>query len=244
MAQAPGTTNTDVFSPTMQRLAAASGIGFFVLIILTFLFSGEETPDWAAPGSEYVQFNSENVDDVQLGSLFFLLASLELLWFAGYLRSELGRFEGAVRGFTRASHIAFGGGVVAVVGLALTAIMSVVAVSQPDGTSGDVVRALHHISFATWAIASVGLSVMFTAASLLALRTAVLPSWLGWVGLVAGLCQFLLLFIVLKPEDDEFWVGFAWVPGFLGLMIWILGASIVFLRRVGQADVPVERRPT
>jgi hypothetical protein len=238
MAQAPGapTAHDDVFSPTMQRLAAASGIGFFALIILTFLFSGDDTPDWAAPASEYVQFNRDNADDVQLGSLFFLLASLELLWFAGYLRSELGRFESLARGFTRVSHIAFGGGVVAAVGLALTALMSVVAVSQPDDTTGEVVRALHHISFATWTIAAVGLAVMLTAASLLALRTAVLPSWLGWVGLVTGLCQFLLLFIVLKPEDDEFWIGFAWLPGFLGLMIWIVGASLVFMRRVGKPD--------
>lgn len=242
MAQVPGTTargtaahrDDDLFSPTMQRLAAFSGIAFVVFIVLTFIFSGEETPDWADPASAFVQFNRENADDVQLGTLFFLFACVEFLWFAGYVSGEMDRFERLARGFSRLSPIALAGGVVATVGLALTAIMSLIAASQADGTAADVVRSLHQISYATWAIASVGLVVFFTAASLLALRTAFLPSWLGWVGLITALCQFLLLFIVLAPDDDEFFLGFAWIPGFLGLLIFLVGASIAFLGRVGR----------
>jgi hypothetical protein len=220
----------------MQRLAAASGLIFVALIILSIIFSGEETPDWAAPAAEFAQFNQENADDVQLGSLFLLLAALELLWFAGYLRAELGRFEEVARGFTRVSHIAFAGGVVAAVGLALTAIVSVVAVSQTADTPPEIVRSLHQLSFAMFALASVGLIVLTSAAGLLILRTPVLPSWVGWVGLLVALFQFLTLFIALAPEDEDFVFGFAWFPGFLALLIWAVAASVGFLRRLGSPD--------
>ena len=207
------------------------------------MVAGEETPDWADRAADFVQFNRDNAGDAQLGSFFMLLASVALLWFVSHLRAELGRFEQAARGFTRLSHMALAGGTVAAVGMALTALMTAVAVSQPDDTAGDVVRALHHASWASWSIVSVGLVVLLFAASLLILRTAVLPSWLGWVGLVGGVAQLLLLSIVLAPDDDEFVLGFAWVPGFLALMIWIVGSSIIFMLRAGRPEQLDARRP-
>ena len=224
----------DVFSPLLQRIAAASGILFVALVILSIILSPEETPDWAAPAAEFSKFNADNDDSARLGGLLLLLSSLELLWFAGYLRGEHGRFEGEARGFTRLSHVVLAGGVVAAAGLALTAITGVVAASQMPDTPPEVVRSMHQLSYAMFALASVGLVVLTTASGLLILRTRVLPNWLGWVALVTALFQFLTLFIVLSPDDEDFIFGFAWFPGFIGLLIWALGASILFVRGVGR----------
>ena len=245
MAYEPGTapatsdSRGDIFSPLIQRLTAASGITFVVLVILSIVFGGEETPDWAAPATEYAQFNGAHADSAQLGSLFLLLAALELLVFAGYLRGELGRYEQAARGFARAASTAFGGGIVAAVGLALTALMTAVAVSQVADTPPEIVRSLHQISYATFGLASLGLVVLLSAGSLLALRTPALPSWIGWVGLIGAAAYFLSLFIVLSPADEDFVFNFAWIPGFLALLIWVAGSSIVLVRRAGRTDAPV-----
>ena len=224
----------DPFPPIMQRLSAASGITFVVLLIVSIIVGGEETPDWAAPAEEFARYNREHADSTQLGNLLLLLAALELLWFTGHLRGELGRFEQAARGFTRMSHVAFAGGVVAATGLGLVAITGAVAVSQVDDTPAEIVRSFHQLSYAMFALASVGLIVLTAASAVLMLRTDVLPSWIGWIGLIVAVAQFLTLFILLVPEDEEFALAFAWIPGFLGLLIWAFAASLVFVRRVGR----------
>ena len=234
--RAPSSDHRDAFPPMMQRLSAASGIAFVVLLILSIIVGGEETPDWAAPAAEFAQYNRDHADGTQVGSLLLLLAALELLWFSGHLRGELGRFEEAPRGFTRLAHVSFAGGVVAAVGLALVAITSAVAVSQVDDTPAEIVRSLHQLSYAMFSLVSIGLIVLTMAAGLLILRTEVLPSWIGWVGLIVAVAQFLTLFIMLTPDDEDFVLGFAWVPGFLGLLVFAVAASFVFVRRAGRHD--------
>jgi hypothetical protein len=228
------TTDDRLFSPLMQRIAASSGILFVVFIFLSIFTQGEEGPDWSEPASEYAAYALDNVDELQLSSLFLVLAAVALLWFVGYLRGELGRAEDLARGFTRISHVAFAGGVVAVAGLGLVAVCNIVAASQPQDTTPDVIRALFHLSFAAFEIAAIGLVVLLTASGLLIVRARTLPLWLGVIALLSGLLYFLTLFIALAPEDEDFVFGFAWVPAFVLFLIWILASSIVFVRRVGQ----------
>ena len=238
-ATAPGAAAArggELFSPTMQRVAAASGVLFVLFTILSVVFSGGESPDWADPAGEYVSYSQDNADEVQLSSLFLLLAAVELLWFTGFMRGELGRVEARHRGFTRAAHPVLAGGTVAAAGLALVALTSAVAVSQPADTSPDVVRALHHLSFASFSLAAVGLIGFLAGAGLLILRSVALPKWLGIVALIGSLAYLLTLFIVLSPEDEDFVFGFAWFPGFLALLLFALASSVVFLRRIGRPD--------
>jgi hypothetical protein len=231
---ADSTTDDRVFSPLMQRLSAASGILFVVFVLLSIFTQGEEGPDWSDPAADYVTYATNNVDELQLSSFFLVLAALELLWFAGHLRGELGRGEGLARGFTRISHVAFAGGVVAAAGLALVAVCNVVAASQPQDTTPDVVRALFHLSFAAFELAAIGLVALLVASGLLVVRARTFPVWLGVIALLSGLLYFLTLFIALAPEDDDFVLGFAWFPAFILLLVWALASSIVLVRRIGR----------
>jgi hypothetical protein len=65
-------------------------------------------------------------------------------------------------------------------------------------------------------------ALVLWAASVLAIRTGVLPRWFGWVGLLAGV---ILL------------AAFLFVPVFL-LWGWVLVASILLLWRPAVARVP------
>ncbi len=231
----PGTAEDQrLFPPLMQRISAGNGILFVLLLLISIFAQSEETPDWSDAPAQYALYAAENVDEVQFSSLFLLFAAIALLWFAGYLRTELGRSELVARGYTRLSHTTFAGGIVAAAGLSLMAIVNVVAVSQPAGTDPYLIRGLMHLSFAIFALATVGLITLTAAASILIVRVRSLPVWLGWVGLVDAVLYFLTLFIALAPEDEDFVLGFAFFPAFVLFLIWILASSIVLVRRVGR----------
>ena len=225
---------TDPFSPGMQRLAAFSGIGFVLLVILSIVFGAGETPDYDAAPSEWASYASENEDDVQLSSAIMGLAAFLLIWFSGYLRSHLGRAEEAARGFTRLSHIVFGGGIVAAAGFVLSASMTAAAVSQPDGTSDEIIRAVSVLSYYPFFVTSVGLAAMLYTSAFVVMRVGVLPRWLGIVGLIGGVAYLVTLFVQLNPDDDGGALGASFPIGFLALLIFVVGASVIFLRDIGR----------
>lgn len=233
-APLPPATSGDPFSPTLQRVAAASGLGFVVFLILSIVFQGGEAPEYADAATEFAQYASDNSDDIQLSAVLIGLAAFEFLWFAGYLRGQLGRAEDAARGFTRLSHIVFAGAIVAAVGFVLSSVMTAAAVSQPEGTSAEIIRTLYQLSYYPFLIASVGLATMLYTASFMILRLGTLPKWLGVVGIVGGLAYLLTLFSVLEPEDDGGAFGIFYPIGFLALLIFVIGTSAVFLRQVGR----------
>jgi hypothetical protein len=224
----------DPFSPTLQRVAAASGLGFVLFLILSIVFQGGESPEYADAATEFATYASDNADDLQLSAVLIGLAAFEFLWYAGYLRSHLGRAEEAARGFTRLSHIVFGGAVVAAAGFVLSAVATAAAVSQPEGTSPELVRSLYLSSYYPFLVASVGLAVMLYTSAFLILRLGTLPKWLGIVGIVGGLAYLLTLFSLLKPEDDGGAFGVFYPIGFLMLLIFVIGTSVSFLRGVGR----------
>lgn len=233
-----GTPSGDPFSPTLQRVAASTGLGFVLLLILSIVFQGGESPEYADAATDFVDYAQENQDDLQLSAVFISLAAFEFLWFVGYLRGQLGRAEDAARGFTRLSHIVFAGGVVAAVGFVLSGVMTAAAVSQPEGTSPDIVRSLYQLSYYPFLVGSVGLAAMLYTAAFLIMRLGVLPRWLGVVGLVGGLAYVLTLLSLLKPEDDGGAFGVFYPIGFLALLIFVIGASVAFLREIGRPQPP------
>lgn len=233
--QPPAPPVQDPFSPTLQRVAAASGIGFVLLLILSIAFQGGETPEYADAAAEYVSYAEENQDDIQLSSVLVCLAAFELLWFAGYLRAQLGRAEEAARGFTRLSHIVFAGGIAGAVGIILSSTLTVAAVSQPEGTSAEIVRSLYNLSYYPFMVASVGFAAMLYTSGFIIMRLGAVPKWLGVVGVIGGLAYLLTLFTQLKPEDDGGAFGVFYPISFLALLIFVVGSSVTFVRDVGRA---------
>ena len=95
------------------------------------------------------------------------------------------------------------------------------AVEFTDGTVVDpnTVRMLESVAFGFFICAGMTASVLVAATSVLALKSDVLPSWLGWLGIVVAIA---LLATAL------------WVP-WLALLLWILLVSITMIVRVPQA---------
>src|SRR5688572_12637172 len=242
MTHAPGaasaTTTTDdnytAFPPGMQRLAAASGLIFLVLIILSIVVNTESVPDMDAAPAEFLDYVAEEKDNIELSTLFGALAGIEWLWFIGVVTAALSRAETLVRGFTRVSWTTFAGGLMAVTLIAASGALLVTATATPEGTEPSVARALVNASGMCFTAASAGFAAMFASAGIVILRANALPRWLGFLALLASLFYVLTLFTFLLPEDDGGAFEIFWPLSLLTFAIWVAGTSVTLLRRVGK----------
>ena len=126
----------------MRKLAAASGLAFALLMLLSIFTSGGDTPDFDAPLQEWTTFAADNDGNLRGSALLFAFATYFFLYFLGYLRSVLGAAEVLARGFSRLSHVAFAGGIIGVSGLALGVFISAASTTHQDA-GPDVIRAIN-----------------------------------------------------------------------------------------------------
>lgn len=222
---------TDPFSPGMQRLAAAFGILFAILLIVSILLSGEDTPDFGDPAAEWAAYAADNADNLRIAALVMALAVYCFLWFLAYLRSELGRGETEARGFTRVSYAVFAGGIVGIVGLTLGVFLNAAVVAHTD-TNPDTLRALSQLSGPAFGLGSIGFATMLVATGLLLARVPVLPRWIGILSVVGGTFFLLTLGILLSDEYDNAF-GIFFPLAFLSLVIFTVACSVTWLQRLG-----------
>jgi hypothetical protein len=89
------------------------------------------------------------------------------------------------------------------------------------------------VEYAFFVGAEIAGAILLVSTGMLAIRTAVLPTWLGWASLVVA----LLMLTVIGP------IGFIAIV--IGLPLWVLVVSILLWRRgeqvvlVRQASSPV-----
>ena len=230
----------DPFPAGLQRVAASSGLGAAVLILVSFFVNSAETPDFNAPAAEYVQFVAEHDGAIKLSSVLILLAAFLLVFYAGILRSALGSGEEETRGFTRLGHIVLAGLTLAAAGLAIGATIGA-SYGASEGSEPEVVKTYANLSGAAVAAGMMGFAAALDAAGFIILRTRVFPAWLGWVALVGAVCSLLTAFFALDVADDDNIFGLFYPLGFLALFIFLVATSIILTRRVGAEPVHVQR---
>jgi hypothetical protein len=152
--------------------------------------------------------------DRGLGLFFFL-------WFLSALRQGVRRLEvddGFLTGLTT-----IGGVVYASLTLAALAVETGIRTMSDDTYHHTVYPGLIHaaddVSWVLHASGGAGAAAMVIAASLAALRARAVPTWSGWLGIVAGILSLALI---------------AFFPWFV-FGIWILVVSIGMFVRAGRA---------
>ncbi len=217
-------------SISWKKVAGWSGLATVVLFVVG-LFLGGEGPafsDSAADVREWFEDNEAMVAwTTWSGALGF--AFLFLL-FASGLRSILGPADDGSQGmFSRWS---FAGALTFVaVGGASSAFWAVLGQEEIRAVASDeTVKTL--AAFDTLLFAAVvpwGIAVFLLGASVVILQSGVMAKWLAWLGLAVG-----LLFAVgtLWPftGDDAGFLAILTLIGFIGFLIWVLGASIAMIR--------------
>jgi hypothetical protein len=236
MSTQPSTQRpTDPFSPGLQRLAALSGIGFAILLVVAIALSSAETPDFNDPLREWTSYADDNADRFRVAAVVMALAAFEFLWFLGLVRSALGEAETRARGFTRLAFIVLAGGIVGIAGLTLGVVTAATALAHGAETSPEIIRSLNMVAGAPFSLSSVGFATMLYTASFVIMRAGGLPRWLGWVSLAGGLF-FLLQLGTWLSEDGDNAFGFFYPLGFLALIVFAVAASLDLTRRVGRPD--------
>lgn len=152
-----------------------------------------------------------------------LVAAFLLIWFVGYLRAHLARYEGQAGWMSTAAH---GGGVVAVA-LLLVAHSITLAATEITAYGGETVIAKVFLTHGWnyFYVVSPPIMALVAAASVVTLRFGGLPRWLA----ILGLAMLVLPFLV--------GAGFGAMLG----LLWVLLASVILTVMSFRRQLPAPR---
>jgi hypothetical protein len=218
-----------------ERVGAATGIGFVVLIVAAMFFGSP--PDFGASADEVSRYYRDDQRSIQTSALVFTAALAFLLWFLGTLHSALTDAE--PNGASLAT-IGFGGGLVAVVLLVVSLSLVVGAAFRPEETPPELTRAIDDLSFLVLASGACSLLVFFAATGAAILRTDALPRWLGSLAALVAVLQALGAGAVFKDSGPFAADGVFGYAAFFSFLAWILVASVVLA--VGKRASPTHPR--
>lgn len=166
--------------------------------------------------------------DAQIVIALELIAILLFLPFLGYLYSILRRAEGEAAWL---APTAFGAGLVD-----LTIKLGSIApgfASRTEGLDPQLHQALEKMNSVAFIATMLPLGVMMAAVATVALKTRVLPLWLGLLAAItAPACLINGMFL-----DAEFG------PAFLLFLLWVMLASIVLTLRAGRETAEAPASP-
>src|SRR6266513_620418 len=207
-------------SAGIARWASLGGILYVVLFVIV-MFDGEPDSD-ASPGRVIAYYSkASHRDKISIGWIIAGLGIFAFLWFLSSLRRAVRRWEGDDGFLTALTTI--GGAIYATLAFAAIAINVGIRTMSDDTYHHTVYPGLIHAADdAAWMMhagGGAGVAAMIIAASLAGLRAGAVSSWLGWVGVAAGVLSLGLI------------IFFPWfVVG-----IWVLAVSIGTFMRSSQA---------
>jgi hypothetical protein len=186
----------------LARWASLGGILYVVLFIVgtILLFSGEPNSD-ASPAKVIAYYSkSSHRDKIGIGWVVAGLGIFFFLWFLGALRQAIRRLEGGDGFLTAMTTI--GGTVYATLAFAAIAVNMGIRTMSDDTYHHTVYPGLIHAAddagYVLHATGGAGASAMIIAATVAAMRARAVPTWAGWLGIVAGLLA--LISIIFFPQ--------------------------------------------
>jgi hypothetical protein len=193
---------------TAVRLGGIGGILFVVLFVPSYL-SAPDSPIATAGPQDVIDYFTDTQDSILIiNGLLLVFAAFFFLWFLGALHGVLQDAESERYGF---SSVSLTGGLLfialilagAAVEIAYPATLARFENFQQDAQLGFLSLAL---SGWMYRLAFVGMAALIAVASVIGLRTSVLPGWLVWAGFVAALVALLRF---LGPLGG--WLALLWV---------------------------------
>ena len=206
-----------------NRIAAVSGIVTAVLLAVGgFVFSGGPDPNTSAQkvAAIYADHHTGILTDALLNGL----GTLSLFVFAVGLFSLLRRAEG---GSGILAFIALAGSIATVpVVLVWYGIQGGIATIAKSGGDPGIVVALNSLQQIINTVTGLPIAAFLAAASLVIMQTRCLPPWVGWLGLVAALCNVVAVGAIYNISSPVGLFGFL---GFVLFLLWLLATSITLL---------------
>lgn len=200
------------------RFAPLTGVAAVVFWVVGFFLFVSTEVEGADTAAEILAGYEEDENAIWIAGWVFVVGGALFLWFVGTLRARLFAAEGAPG---RLAGIAFGAGI-ATAAFLMVLPAGDIAAAVADDLEPAAAQALNEVGTAFFVGAEFSAVALLVATALLALRTGVLPSWLGWVSLV------LALWLLIAP------IG--WLALIFGVPLWVLVVSVLLFRS-GEATV-------
>jgi hypothetical protein len=216
----------------LDRVGAAAGATFVALFIGIIMFA----PHLPAPQHSIDQVARSARDD-STGILFatYLAALLTgaMLIFGAAIAARLRRAEGGGGGWWL---IALTGAGATAVGLFTQAIIVTLVRAVGHGVSGDVLW-LSYPPGPDGVDIAIPLAVFLFGAGMGAKAAGALPRWLAWLAVVNAAAFVVGAAGVTGDEVDGGILGMVLLVGYLGLLVWVIGASLSMWRAAGSRQV-------
>jgi hypothetical protein len=205
-----------------SRLGVLGGV-YAVLFLIANVLIGNQ-PGTGATGTTIVSYYHTHRTAETAGVFVAALAVVALTFFLASLRHTLSRTD---EGRFLANVVTAGGAVYAV-GLMLMAALMVALVDAANNHLAGPVQTLNLLSNDLWVPVVVGLSLLGLGTGVSALRSATLPTWLGWGSVVFGVLAL---------------AGPAGAIAFLLAPVWALVTGIVIMRSSRTTTVVADPAP-
>ena len=210
---------------TWAIVGPLTGIVFVVLLVLSVGISGSVRDDiddsiTSTSSAEAANVLADRRDQVRIGSTIGLFGLLFFFGFLAYFRSRLQQAEGEGGWLTS---MAYGGGLVSAAVMLVFISLDLATTAVSDyGPDTQVAKTLIALQWRyLWVLAPP--MIAFTlGASLVIVRYAALPRWIGWIGFPVAVTLFI-------P-----WIGFPVA------VAWVLVVSIALLIQAGRTPQPKE----
>jgi hypothetical protein len=208
-----------------RDLRALTGALFVVLVIVAFIPLGGDTPSGDDSARKVVSFYSDNDTREIIAAVVLALSTVSLLYFSAMLRD---RFRAALPGPSVLPAFAFGAGVVTAGGFLAAAGIHFALADYAEDIQPAAAQALNALDSDFFLPFSTGLAALVLASSLVAIRTKLLPTWLGWVGIVMFIVSFTPAGFI------SFGLGGIWI---------IIASILLYLRGETAAVAPAASGP-
>lgn len=218
-----------------QRLAALCGFAFAVFLILAWFLNGAETPKYLAPDHDWTTWADNTEMKGRFAAFFALLAGLTFIPFSATIRALFGNAEGEDDGRARLTQIAYAGGLIGMTSFTIATVSFSGASAEGAHADPVVSRAIATGTVGPFLVAPVGFAAFLGAGGLLALRSRVLPRWVGVVALIGAVSFTITFLTTLDGTADGSIFGYGFFPGIVALIIWSIATGIAGYRSLSRS---------
>ena len=213
-------------SADWERWAPLSGIVFFLLTIPTLFLPAKAPPSAGDPAAQWAAF----VQDHRSAYLVSMcLSGLAVIGFLVFLATVATRLRAADQELLAV--VALGAGLVtAAIWYVWLSFEGVLAWTSPSGIDPTVVKTL--LAAADFAF-PFPIAALVGATSIAALRSAIWPKWLSYIGL-AGAVWLLVGGMAMARNGFFAPTSGARLTGWAFFFLWVLAASLFLLRKPQQ----------
>lgn len=202
-------------------IPALTGLGFMVLIVTSFIVSGEPATIADDSVREIVDYYTDNDTKLWITTFMEVLAAVLLVFYGGYLRKVFRAAEGEGH---MLSSVVMAGTTIVAIGAALDATINVALIESIEDIEPAAVQALSALWNNDFLVFALGTIVFMLAAGLTILRHGALPKWLGWFAILTAI-------VGMTPVG---WFGA------IGAGVWIIITSVMLALRERSQSTPSE----